>query len=186
MSKSGPEVFWLGLHVNPEPWTMGVVSVGRRNGKIAASVGVSAQLASYQEAIREAAEQEWRGPLLQGDIALHFFFWRNLASYRTPSGRLHRKHRPDATNAQKATEDALQGIVFENDRSVVDVHSTVVDQGADVEGYVVVKVWEVTPEDRLRTFMELPQGIVHKLAQDTLGRQQGRAETVGPPIEDVF
>jgi Holliday junction resolvase RusA-like endonuclease len=106
---------WFVLAVNPDPWAIGPLGVGKRNGKYFPYVGRNNQLHSYKEAI--ASE------LAEGTYDLSFYFWRRLDEHA--SGR---KHVADATNLQKATEDALQGILFDNDRDVHRITSTIVEQ----------------------------------------------------------
>lgn len=158
---------WFVLDVNPEPWAVGPLGVGRKNGRTYPYVGQNAQLAAYQSAVREAL-----GPQVQieGDLDISFFFWRNLVTYKTQAGRDHRKHHADVTNMQKATEDALQGVLFDNDKYVVDVHSVVMEQGPEVRGKIAIRVdpvienhhdywWRILPSDvrnQLREIDERP------------------------------
>jgi Holliday junction resolvase RusA-like endonuclease len=130
---------WYILEVNPEPWAIGPVGYARRNGKMSAYVGRNAQLDAYKESVKEAIE-ELDPLMLEGKIALRFFFWRHQAAYETVQARTHRKHEADVTNLQKATEDALQGILYKNDKDVVDIHSTMVDQSSTAPGRVVVGI----------------------------------------------
>lgn len=130
---------WYGVKINPEPWAIGSLSVGRKNGKVFPSIGPNAQLVSFQEAIRE--EFEGVTPDRFSDnkrMKVTFYFWRDLSAYKTPSGRTHRKHVADATNMQKALEDALQGILYHNDRTNLDIRSVVVKQGYGVKGKILI------------------------------------------------
>jgi Holliday junction resolvase RusA-like endonuclease len=129
---------WFVLDVNPEPWAIGDLSVGRRGGKVFPMVGRNNQLHSYKEAIKEELGDP--GLFIEGPIELRFWFWRRRDDYKTPQARTHRKHEADVTNMQKATEDALQGVLFKNDKDVNDVHSVVVEQGPDVTPRVVVAI----------------------------------------------
>lgn len=129
---------WYILDVNPEPWAIGPVGYRRLNGKMSAYVGRNQQLDAYKEAVREAiADQAPRK--VDGPVDITFFFWRNRAEYTTPQARTHRKHEADATNMQKATEDALQGVLYDNDKDNIHVESWIVEQGPDVEPRVVVR-----------------------------------------------
>lgn len=130
---------WYVLDVNPEPWRVGPASVGRINGKLVPQIGRDQQLASYQEAIREALGTALP-PMIEGKVKLKLFFWRNRAEYETPQARRHRKHEADVTNLAKATEDALQGLLFDNDRDTNTMLAVMVEQGPDVRGRVVVGV----------------------------------------------
>lgn len=101
-------------------------------------MGKNAQLAAYQEAIREELGDGFEP--LEGKQVVRFYFWRNQASYVTSSGRSHTKHEADVTNMQKALEDALQGVLFVNDRDTWDIRSVIVDQGPDVIGKVLFSI----------------------------------------------
>jgi Holliday junction resolvase RusA-like endonuclease len=129
---------WFAIAVNPEPWAVGPLSVGRKNGKLFPMMGRNQQLDAFKRAVAEAIGEGHE--IINGPVKLKFYFWRNRPVYVTPSGRLHRKHDADVTNMQKATEDALQGILFVNDKDTNDVHSKVVEQGADVAGKILLSV----------------------------------------------
>jgi Holliday junction resolvase RusA-like endonuclease len=104
---------------------------------MSAYVGQNQQLNAYKEAVREElGEQE----LQQGEHTLYLYFWRNRPEYTTAQARTHRKHEADLTNLQKATEDALQGVLFANDRDVKEVHSVLMAQGPDVEPAIVIGI----------------------------------------------
>jgi Holliday junction resolvase RusA-like endonuclease len=150
------EDYWYVLNVNPEPWAIGSLGLGRRNGKVYPYVGQNAQLAAYQSAVREAVVDPVQ---IEGNVELTFYFWRNLASYETQSGHEHRKHHADATNMQKATEDALQGILFDNDKWVVDVHSVVMDQGPEVKGKIVINCLKALPHLQSHNMGMLPYHV---------------------------
>jgi Holliday junction resolvase RusA-like endonuclease len=158
-------VQWYQLHVNPEPWAVGPLSIGRRNGHPTATMGRNQQLDAYKAAIREELESEYSSSVTRIFLpyySIDFFFYRHRAEYTTPNERQHRKHEADLTNLQKATEDALQGILFENDRDVVRVCSWYVEQSPQVEfpGVVVRFRWGV-PRDEVLTM--LPGSIYDEL-----------------------
>lgn len=150
---------WFVLEVNPEPWAIGDLAVGRKSGRVYPYVGRNQQLHNYKEAIRE--ELGSPGIFLVGPIELQFFFWRRRDQYQTPQARGHRKHEADLTNLQKATEDALQGVLFKNDKDVNDVHSVMVEQGPEVLPKVVIGVRPGTtfPE----AIFNLPQEVAELL-----------------------
>lgn len=132
---------WFLLEVNPEPWAIGPVGYSRRGGKMSAYVGRNVQLDSYKEAIREEMTEQWDdAPMIEGKVRLRLLLWRRRDEYKTPQARTHRKHEADATNMQKALEDALQGICFANDRDVQDVRTIVVEQGPEVYGHILVGI----------------------------------------------
>lgn len=130
---------WYILEVNPEPWAVGPIAYARRAGKMTAYMGQNAQLAAYKEAVQEALLEQ-NPEQINGEVSLRFYFWRTQADYETLQGRRARKHEADVTNLQKATEDALQGILFKNDKDVVDVRSVRVEQSPTAPGRVVVGV----------------------------------------------
>lgn len=123
---------WFTLDVNPDPWAIGPLQLGKRNGKFFPHVGPNRQLLAYKETVAELLGDIT--PLEPGEYDLSFYFWRRLDG----SGR-NVKHSADATNLQKATEDALQGILFGNDRDVRKISSEVVEQGPDVRPMVVIR-----------------------------------------------
>lgn len=149
---------WLVLDVNPEPWRIGPLSVGRRSGKVFPMVGRDTQLHYYEQAIKEELGDGWI--VYDGPVELKFFFWRNRAEYTTPQARTHRKHEADGTNMAKATEDALQGILFKNDKDTNKMEWTIVEQGPDVTPRVVIafrpghKPTRFTLPDQVMDFIE--------------------------------
>lgn len=153
------------LDINPEPWAVGPLGTARREGKVSAYIGRNQQLAAYQEAIQEGLKAELDDEyfLLTPPFDIEFYFWRNHAEYLTPAARKHRKHIADATNMQKATEDALQGVLFENDKDVARIRSQVVDQGPHTQGLVVIRVVS-------EAWPEVP-AWVGKMRQDLMLRQ---------------
>lgn len=130
---------WYYLEINPEQWAIGPVGNARRNGKASAYVGRNQQLYAYQEAVREELASQ-NPEMIEGNVSLRLVFWRRRDDYETASGSRHRKHDVDLTNLQKATEDALQGILFKNDRDVFHIESAILKQGADVIPGVLVGV----------------------------------------------
>lgn len=124
--------------INPEPWE---APIGSRlsNKTRAIHFHRTQKQKSYQEAIREdalALMDAGKIPNLKGPFKVRFFFWRTLDQ----SYDLTWSAKPaDATNLQKATEDALQGTFFDNDRDVHDVQSVIKAQGPDVAPAVLVQ-----------------------------------------------
>ena len=151
------EFQWFALAVNPEPWAIGDLSVGRKNGKMFPMVGRNNQLHMYKEAIKEELGDP--GVWIDGKIELAFFFWRRRDDYKTPQARTHRKHEADLTNLQKATEDALQGILFKNDKDVAKITSFMIAQGAEVNSKVVIGIREFTG------FIEIPNEVLVKIGE---------------------
>lgn len=154
---------WFVLNINPEPWAVGPLGVARREGKLAPYMGRNQQLDAYKEAVRD--ELITRYPTLEmlpPGYELDFYFWRNRADYQGTTKQV-RKNQADATNMQKATEDALQGLLIENDRDVLRVGSAIMAQGPDVRGAVAFRVrygvteikGEPLPEDVMQLVADL-------------------------------
>lgn len=127
--------------LNPDPWAIGPLSVGRKGPRgIYPIVGRNLQLDNYKKAVQEVLLQKY-GPqdLIEGPIELGFFFWRVIDEYKTTQSRTARKHEADLTNLIKATEDALQGVLFKNDKDVKRfVKSEIVEQGPNAKPCVVI------------------------------------------------
>src|SRR4051794_39473343 len=101
---------WFVLHINPEPWAVGSIS-GKR-------ISPNPNLVAFQSAVREELE----GQTLPRDFRkLEFFFFRQTAKYIDTSDHVRQRNQADTTNCQKALEDALQGVLFHNDREIVDI-----------------------------------------------------------------
>lgn len=131
-------MIWLVAPVNPEPWTVGTISYKR--------ISPSPNLVAYQSALREElAGVEMLPPEYR---KITFYFFRQQAQYIDMRDKIRTRNQADATNMQKATEDALQGILFDNDREVMDIRSVIVQQGPHVlmPGVVICAEEFVVPE----------------------------------------
>jgi len=129
---------WFVLAVNPDPWAIGPLGVGKKGGKYYPYVGRNNQLRDYQEAVREALSEIEM--LSKNSLySLTFYFWRRLDEHQDG-----KKHQADVTNLQKALEDALQGVLFDNDRDVREVRSVIIEQSATADPCIVIKaeLWE--------------------------------------------
>lgn len=163
--------FWLKLDLNPEPWAVGPLGVKRGKGsQMIPYMGRNQQLHAYKEAIAEQAREqlaEIGGQyLFNAPTALTIYLWRHRAEYATPQSRTHRKHEADATNMLKATEDALQGIFYKNDKDNHDVRSVIVEQGPNVDPCIIVHIRYHNPAAYLE---EIP----HSLLTDRERSDQG-------------
>lgn len=114
--------------INPVPWAVGDLGLGRKNGKMYPKMGRNVELYDYQEAVKAELKRQEVDMLETGKYQLDFWFWREIETWTTADGRQSRGHVADATNMQKALEDALQGILFDNDRNVQLISSCVVRQ----------------------------------------------------------
>lgn len=166
--------------INAEPWTAPSVSHGRRGGAVTTTVYKNEQLRSFQEAVGEAMERQYPdAPKLEGAIELEFYIWRQQAVYQGRRGKV-QKHQVDATNLQKALEDALQGYLYGNDREVHAIKTTVMAQGPDVTPRILIGV---------HTLAGLPQWptdkLNHMLRSQAVERHPSGDHSVETP-EDFF
>jgi len=172
-----PKTFWYVLPgINPVPWTAPSVSIGRKNGKPFPMVYASSELKNYKTALAEALREQPLGDLIEDEIALRFFFWRRLDPME---GNKRRKgHVADATNLQKAAEDALQGVLFKNDQQVIHAESWVMAQHDAVDPLVVVELtWH--PERP-----ELPDWVQSKVDAHPTFEDSDNEHDV--PVEDFI
>lgn len=128
--------------LNPEPWTSPEVGIGRRNGKPYPRFYSNEQMKNYKAAVQSETEAQlppgWEP--CDENVSLTLYFWRALEPYQTPQARRSRKHEADATNLQKATEDALQGVLFTNDKNVIHVESWIMEQEHHTEPLIVIEM----------------------------------------------
>lgn len=124
------------LRINPEPWAIGDVTAGRKDGRISGRISPNPNLVAFQNAVRE--ELQGVTKLNISDYSLTFFFWRQQARYLDAADRRRQRNQADATNLQKGLEDALQGVLFDNDRDVKDIRSVIVEQGPKVESCILI------------------------------------------------
>ncbi len=151
---------WFFVPVNPEPWAVGPLQVKRVNGKMIPFMGRNTQLASFQESVRESLRTQWSGDLIEDDVVIEVFFWRTLSEYKTARGSKKQKHYVDATNMQKALEDALQGVVIKNDNQCVSVTSHIMDQSDKGNELIVIRLLPVFKEAHLRDIHDdLPEFV---------------------------
>lgn len=146
---------WYEIYdINPIQWQTGVASAGRKNGKIVANrLSKSPELAVYQEAIKEHFENLSPPPPIYSfpsGIRLEFYFRQVREEWKNDHGRTVKRNRRDATNLQKALEDALQGVLYVNDSLVVDVRTvveTVSPGGPTSTPFIGIGIGPATPGD---------------------------------------
>lgn len=125
--------------INPEPWQASEGSVGRKGKSVFVQFHKPGGLRDYQEAL--ASEFKRRYPKVEcatGTVELLFYFWRHVDVENKAKVA-------DATNMQKSTEDALQKILYENDRQVKHAQSYVVEQLADTEPMILIGIRPLQP-----------------------------------------
>ena len=169
---------WFVIPINPYPWKVPPVSVGRKGGKTYPRFGRDEGLHTYKEAIREFALLQ-NPTKIDGPVRLRLWFWRNIPKYTTPQGKAARKHESDTTNLQKATEDALQGVLFDNDKDVVDIHSVLMEQGEGAPSFLVICAG---PARELR--QEFPDFIDEKIDMLANTNYDGRLATLFDELGD--
>lgn len=182
-------LIYLYIPVNPEPWAIGPVGVARRDKKMTAYVGRNQQLAAFKEAVAEAVREKWGGlPPIEGTVELQLWFYRQRADYKTPAARVHRKHEADATNMQKATEDALQGIIFGNDRDVKRVRSVVIEQEPNTVGGIIIAfraLHDIRAYEEERLPPEIRAARIEHIGSE-FGRQAEVDLNAWPPSDGMF
>jgi Holliday junction resolvase RusA-like endonuclease len=137
--------------INPEPWEAPQASVGRRKGGTFVQFHITETMRSYKEALQTNFRRLHPNapPPRDTPCEVRFFFWRLLVvEERTEHGKV-RGHVADATNLQKATEDAFQGLLYTNDRLVVDVRSRIMEQGSETLPQILVAVRPPSVDDEV-------------------------------------
>ena len=156
------------LPINPEPWAIGPVGYTNKGGKPRGFVGENKQLRIYQDAVRQmlkerisAIENGDKHFPLAGPCELSLWFWRRLDSYELSSGKKSNRHWADATNMQKALEDAIQGVLTGNDKNNLKVMSEIVHQAEEINPGIVIQVTAArafNPNDMgMETFLSATQ-----------------------------
>lgn len=159
---------WFVLDINPDPWAIGDLGVGRNNGKIRPYVGRNQQLWNFQKAVKEYVEDvlkdkpEWNY-LEPGKFRMTFLFWRRIDEYKSVQARTHRSHEADLTNLVKATEDACQGLLYKNDKDDIHQENYLVDQGPDVKGRIIF--WVEPAPDLPEILNTLPPEVYEILSE---------------------
>ena len=139
---SNSNVRWFILKLNAEPWAVGNLGIGRRGKTPYPYLSPNQKLQAYQEAVRE--ELDGAG-ILEGEVEVKLFIWRKLETAKVMGGRDRKAKTSDATNIQKATEDAIQGILIQNDRNVRKVSTEIVAQDDKTEPCIVIQVGPYEP-----------------------------------------
>lgn len=134
------------LNVNPMQWAIGPVTTIKRGGKTIPMVGRNVQLHNFKEAVKREMDRLY-GPqeIMEGPVELRFWFWRNRPAYKNHQQRTHRTHEADVTNMQKSLEDALQGVLYKNDKQTRKVTSETVDQDHDIWGHIIIEIEPYEP-----------------------------------------
>lgn len=141
MMKQEPTGTWYSIEgINPEPWESPIASIIRKAGKFIPHLRSSDRLRFYKEAIEEEFQEQNPDHLHHVEpTVVHFFLWRNVEKYES-TGRSGHGKIVDATNCQKSLEDALQKLLYDNDRDNVEVMTRIVEQGTDVVPFILIHI----------------------------------------------
>lgn len=143
-------VFHIVGYVNPEPWSVGTAYATRtKSGAMRGGISPNKKVQAYQKALREELLSLPMVRMLEpGDagLCLRLWFWRQI-EVSNKAGRRVTGHIADVTNLQKSTEDALQGILFENDNAVRWVCSEIIEQEASTVPTIAIEVWHYREGD---------------------------------------
>ena len=140
------------LPINPEPWKTPPYSVGRNRKTKQPIVIAGRDETGFM--FKEAAQEEM---VLQGaqkvdpPYRIEFWFWRHLEE---------KAKETDATNMQKLLEDAMQGIILNDDRFVRKISSNNMEQGLDVPGMILIEV-----EDQFTGNTPIPDRMLERVDQ---------------------
>jgi Holliday junction resolvase RusA-like endonuclease len=136
--------------VNPEPWVASLASGGRKAGKNYIQFYKPEQLRVYQDSLKDAfIRQNPHAVCNPGEIVLVFFFWRQRNEHEFfDDSKKSKSNIADATNLQKSTEDALQKLLYINDRQVIDVRSKIIEQHEDTVPKILIGRGEPDDEDK--------------------------------------
>lgn len=148
MQETDLEARWYKIQgVNPEPWEAAEGSVGRKGGKMYVQFHSTAQMRAYQESIKGSFKlQNPDARMHEGRLDVHFFFWRQIAVIEAYEGRKPRAHIADVTNLQKSLEDALQGMLYKNDKNNLRVCSEIIEQSENTTSFILVRITRYRPD----------------------------------------
>ena len=171
--------------VNPEPWTAPEGTVGRKGGKSFVQFHKPQQARQYQESLKSEFQiQNPQAVKVAGDIEIVFYFWRQLPTFEIHEGKKTRQSAyADATNLQKSTEDALQGILYNNDRDIISVRSVIVEQEKETEAAILIAI---TTTDTDKASSEEHASIQHIRRVLSQPRVVSESNLRSINVEDVF
>lgn len=183
---------WFVLPINPEAWRVPPMTAARgKGGGVYVKAGRDQQLHNYQEAIRdELKRQRAELHLLELDYdgyELVFYFHHVLEQYQSMKGRTVTDHKADLTNLVKATEDALQGILIDNDTNVVKqtnyLQRSQMPAGLEPVPYVVIGVGRYLGHNPNELPAEVWEGVDLMVAEH---RNTPNLAVAKLPEQDVF
>jgi len=160
------------LDINPEPWAVGTTFTRRTAGKVVSGMAPNQKVKDYKSAVQEALKPQIQTPVFSADAEweVELLFWRQIERW-TVDGKVKTGNYADATNLQKSTEDALQGLLFGNDRSVKRISSHVVAQGLDVEPMIYIRVQRYSQTNFLHQIAHAERAGRNQLAERALAKK---------------
>lgn len=148
--------------LNPEPWSAPELGTKRVGNKVVPTATKKAVQRSYQEAIESFKERIRLQPFPRGTaVRVTFYLARQLEKMKLAGGGSRTRQWADATNMQKALEDALQKILYENDNQVRSVRTIILEEDAGTEPLIVIEC-----EEWKAAHTEGAWARVHELLQD--------------------
>lgn len=167
---------YITIPLNPEPWAVGTLGLAYKGRKPYPTMAPNHQLVAFQEAVKEHLEGADR-MLPYTEVEVEFYFWRRLDQYKGPSGRTVTKSAADSTNLQKGLEDALQGVLFTNDRKVRSIRSTIMEQSRTTEPMILVCATQ------FHNPLEFPPDIPSEIQEEVRRLRLNRPDTNPRPQE---
>lgn len=127
--------------VNPEPWAMGPANVRPKKGAKGHYVqfGENGVLANYQRAVKQALIEQG-AQVHEPGYSIRIWIARQIVQYKSTTGRRVTRNEADGTNILKGTEDAVQGILIDNDRRCLQGHWLMMGQDKDVIPLIVIEL----------------------------------------------
>jgi len=127
------DVYWI-HDITPQPWEVQAQSYKAGGRWCKARLISPDQLREYRDELSRTFVQQYPLTLpARGLLKVEFKFWRNTADGAELA---------DATNLLKATEDALEGILYDNDRNNRLVSSEIIQQDDQAPNAIMVTVSE--------------------------------------------
>ena len=155
---------WFVIPVNPQPWTVPPFQPGMKNGHMYVSPGRDVKGGDFKDAVREEIIAQG-AYMMKPPYKIEFWFEHKLESDTSKE--------VDATNMQKLAEDALQGVVIDNDRHVKVITSHNFDQNDTANvGMFLIHVVDNVPEPGI------PMEIFQKWAEVRNQLKLNKAQTV--------
>lgn len=139
------------IRLNAEPWAIGPLGMGRKGKGAYPFIGPNQKLQAYQEAIKESLSG---AEIIEGEVEVRLYIWRQIETLKVYGGRDRKGKTSDATNIQKATEDAIQNLLIQNDRLVRRISTEIVSQDEGTEGKIVIHILPYVSRE-----LEIPESI---------------------------